>query len=60
MTSGVLRACDVKYASCMTVSAVVASSTRRRFIMMVVPGRFLAEAGEGRAGAERLGRPINR
>ena len=36
-------ACDAELASCITVSAVVASSTRRRFVMVEVPGKVLGE-----------------
>jgi hypothetical protein len=43
MTSGALCACDGGAINCVAVRAVVASSTRRRFVMMVwVPGNFLA------------------
>jgi hypothetical protein len=42
-TSGADCACDVEVASCVTVKAVVASSTMRRFVMMsLVPGKILA------------------
>jgi hypothetical protein len=42
-TSGADCACDAAVANCITVSAVVASSTRRRFIMMSgVPGKVLS------------------
>ena len=42
-TSGAVCACDAEVASCVTVKAVVASSTMRRFVMMsLVPGKGLA------------------
>jgi hypothetical protein len=34
-TSGAVCACDAVLANCIAVSAVVASSTRRSFVMMV-------------------------
>jgi hypothetical protein len=34
-TSGAVCACDAELASCITVNAVVASSTRRRFVIML-------------------------
>ena len=41
-TSGAGCACDEEAAKCIAIRAVVASSTRRRFVMMVwVPGEFL-------------------
>jgi len=40
-TSGAVCACEADVASCVTVRAVVASSTRRRFVMMGVPGKNL-------------------
>ena len=41
ITSGAVCACDEEAANCIAVSAVVASNTRRRFVMMVwVPGKF--------------------
>ena len=43
MTSGAVCACDGAAINCIAVSAVVASRTSRRFVMMVlIPGRFLA------------------
>jgi hypothetical protein len=37
-------ACDGELANCITVKVVVASSTRRRFVMMVeVPGKVLSK-----------------
>jgi hypothetical protein len=58
-TSGAVCACDAEVVNCVTVRAVVASSTMRRFVMMLlVPGKNLV-AGSGKAVAERFGRPIN-
>jgi hypothetical protein len=52
MTSGAVCACDGGAINCIAVRAVVASSTRRRFVMMVwVLGIFLAK---------RLGNKISR
>jgi hypothetical protein len=51
-------ACDGELANCIAVRAVVASSTRRRFVMMVsFPGRFYApKAFSARAiNSQRLG-----
>jgi hypothetical protein len=43
MTCGVVCACDDVPAKCIAVRAVVASSNKRSFVMMVsVPGKFLA------------------
>jgi hypothetical protein len=42
-TIGAVCACDAAVANCITVKAEVASSTRRRFFMMIeVPGKVLA------------------
>ena len=50
-TSGAVCACDEEAAKCIAVRAVVASSTRRRFVMMVwVPGKFLTT----RSGDQRI------
>jgi hypothetical protein len=61
-TSGAVCACDAKVASCVTVSADVASSTMRSFVMMSwIPGKSLG----GKAWrlevafAERFGGSIN-
>jgi hypothetical protein len=43
MTCGAVCACDGGAINCVAVRAVVASSNRRRFVMMVwIPGKFLA------------------
>jgi hypothetical protein len=43
ITSGAVCACDGEAINCIAVSAVVASRTSRRFVMMVlIPGKFLA------------------
>src|ERR1700731_1354175 len=45
MTSGALCACDGEAINCIAVRAVVASSTRRRFVMMVcILGNFAEES----------------
>ena len=42
MSCGVLCACDAKLANCIADSAVVASSTRRSLVMMIIgPGMIL-------------------
>ena len=57
-TSGAVCACDAETANCVTVRAVVASSTMRRFVMMfLVPGKFLAARKSGFHRA--FGRSIN-
>jgi hypothetical protein len=61
-TSGAFCACDAKVASCVTVSADVASSTMRSFVMMSwIPGKNLGgkEWRVGVAFTERLGGSIN-
>jgi hypothetical protein len=55
MTCGVVCACDDVPAKCIAVRAVVASSNKRSFVMMVsVPGKFLA----GRFWREGVGRKV--
>jgi hypothetical protein len=55
MTCGVVCACDDVPAKCIAVRAVVASSNKRSFVMMIsVPGKFLA----GRFWREGVGRKV--
>jgi hypothetical protein len=55
-TSGAVCACDAVLANCVAVSAVVASSTRRNFVMMVgIPGKSATSSGDQRI---RLGRIV--
>jgi hypothetical protein len=54
-------ACDGELVSCIAVSVVVASSTRRRFVMMVSfpGGRFYAPQDTARAiNSQPLGRIV--
>src|SRR5205085_11739433 len=45
-TSDAVCACDAEIANCVTVRAVVASSTMRRFVMMfLIPGKDLGRNG---------------
>jgi hypothetical protein len=40
---GAVCACDAELANCIAVKAVVASSTRRSFVMMIqIPGKVLS------------------
>jgi hypothetical protein len=54
-TRGAVCACDANVASCVTVRAVVASSTMRRFVMMIlVPGKVLAAKESSARGLRRI------
>src|SRR5262249_53288351 len=51
-------ACDGALANCIAVRAVVASSTRRSFVMMVsFPGRFYCAEGFGMGDQQPAKRP---
>ena len=61
-TIGEVCACDALLANCITVKAEVASSTRRRFVMMIgVPGKVLWKGACGKLNwtTERFGDAIN-
>ncbi|MCJ9701083.1 hypothetical protein MOV74_08260, partial [Bradyrhizobium sp. SHOUNA76] len=46
-SGGAVCACDAEFANCIAVRAVVASSTKRRLVMVVnFPGRFFDEVLE--------------
>src|SRR4029077_7285303 len=54
-TSGAVCACDTELANCVTVRAVVASSTMRRFVMMVLgPRKVLAKVLGGNGTASPI------
>jgi hypothetical protein len=45
--SGAFCACDAEAINCIAVSAVVASSTKRSFVMMIlIPPKALASSGD--------------